>query len=413
MPSVFISYRREEAADMSGRIADLLDRRFGAGTAFRDVNAILAGSNFVMALQRGLDESRVVLVLIGPRWIHMQEPNGVRRIDSPNDFVRYEIGAALRAGKRVVPVLLDDAALPTAAELPPDLAALAEQAPIVLRNDPYFADDMAKAITAFGSAVAWAPSSVGVLSVAVAGMLAVTYFSVSAARASRLPHFGITDFLMFSAPNYALIFAIIRSARTRRWLWLSILLAAGLVALVGGLSPWPYTLYVINLPNLLLLFVFALLGPRQPYSSPQKQRPTHRGVFTMFWVALLVFNFAVRVTYSSKLPTAKLEGEVGLAAAWGVILVGNALGLLRAWQTRNWVWFIALAILFVPSFPLFLLGLISFFITVNIIGGALAALVTLLIIVAQIITLGIFSWWGPRALPARHPAAPVPVAVQQ
>lgn len=133
----------------------------------------------------------------------------------------------------------------------------------------------------------------------------------------------------------------------------------------------------------------------------------------MFWVALLVFNFAVRVTYSSKLPTAKLEGEVGLAAAWGVILVGNALGLLRAWQTRNWVWFIALAILFVPSFPLFLLGLISFFITVNIIGGALAALVTLLIIVAQIITLGIFSWWGPRALPARHPAAPVPVAVQQ
>ncbi len=82
MPSVFISYRREEAADMSGRIADFLDRRFGAGTTFRDVNAILAGSNFVMALQRGLDESRVVLVLIGPRWIHMQEPNGVRRLDA-------------------------------------------------------------------------------------------------------------------------------------------------------------------------------------------------------------------------------------------------------------------------------------------------------------------------------------------
>ena len=68
MPSVFISYRREEAADMSGRIADFLDRRFGAGTVFRDVNAILAGSNFVMALQRGRDESRVVLVLSGPRW---------------------------------------------------------------------------------------------------------------------------------------------------------------------------------------------------------------------------------------------------------------------------------------------------------------------------------------------------------
>jgi TIR domain len=411
MPRVFISYRREEAADMSGRIADFLDRRFGAGTAFRDVNAILAGSNFVMALQRGLDESRVVLVLIGPRWIHLQEPNGVRRIDSPNDFVRYEIGAALRAGKLVVPVLLDDATQPTAAELPPDLAALAEQTPIVLRNDPYFADDMAKAITTFRGAVAWAPSSVGVLSVAVAGMLALTYFSVSTARATRLPHFAITDFLMFIAPNLALMFAIIRSARTRRWLWLSILLAAGLAALVGGLSSWPFTLYVINLPNLLLLFVFALIGPRQPYSSPQKQRPTHRGVFTTFWVAFLAFYFVLGVTYASKLPSAKIESEVGLEAAWGVILVGNALGLVRAWQTGKRGWFIALALLFIPSFSLFLINLISFFITVNF-GDALALFITLLI-VAQIVMMGIFSWWGPRALLARHPAAPVPVAVSQ
>jgi len=412
MPSVFISYRREEATDMSGRIADFLDRRFGAGTTFRDVNAILAGSNFVMALQRGLDESRVVLVLIGPRWIHIQEPNGMRRIDSPNDFVRYEIGAALRAGKLVVPVLLDGATRPTAAELPPDLAALAEQAPVVLRNDPFFADDMAKAITAFRRAVAWAPSSVGMLSVTVAGILALAYFSVSAAMASRLPHFGIADFLMFIVPNFALIFAIIRSARTRRWLWLSILLAAGLAALIGGLSSWPYTLYIINLPILLLLFVFALVGPRQPYRSPAKQRPTYRAVFTTFWVALLAFYFAVRVTYSPNgPPNAEIEGEVGLAAAWGVILVGNALGLVRAWQTRKWVWRVALSILFIPSFPLFLVSLISFFITVNI-ADALAAFITLLIL-AQIITMGIFSWWGPRALPAHHSAAPVPVAVQQ
>jgi hypothetical protein len=407
MPSVFISYRREEAADMSGRIADFLDRRFGAGTVFRDVNAILAGSNFVMALQRGLDESRVVLVLIGPRWIHLQEPNGGRRIDSPTDFVRYEIGAALRTGKLVIPVLLDGATQPTAAELPPDLATLADQTPVVIRNDPYFADDMAKAVTAFRRAVAWAPSSVGVLSVTVAGMLALAYFSVSTALATRLPHFGITDFLMFVAPNLALIFAIIRSARTRRWLWLSILLAAGLAALVGGLSPWPFTLYVINLPNLLLLFVFALFGPRQPYSSPGKQRPTHRGVYTTFWVALLAFYFAVAVTAaSSKVPTSKIEGEVGLAAAWGVILVGNALGLARAWQTRNWVWFTALATLFIPSFLLFLIGL---FVDV---GGAVAAFIGLLI-VAQIVTMGIFSWWGPRALPARHSAAPVPVAMER
>jgi hypothetical protein len=115
----------------------------------------------------------------------------------------------------------------------------------------------------------------------------------------------------------------------------------------------------------------------------------------------------LKVTANSpKIPTAKVEGEVGITAAWGVILVGTALGLVRAWQTRSWVWFTVLAILFVPVFPLFVISLF-----VNI-GGALAVFVTLLIF-AQIVAMGIFSWWGPRALPVRHPAAPVPAAVQQ
>jgi hypothetical protein len=135
-------------------------------------------------------------------------------------------------------------------------------------------------------------------------------------------------------------------------------------------------------------------------------------VFTTFWVALLAFYFAVRVTYSRNgPPNAVTEGELGLAAAWGVILIGNGLGLVRAWQTRKWVWLVALAILFIPSLPLFLVGLTSFFIDVPI-ADAVAAFITLLIL-AQIFTLGIFSWWGPRALSMRRPAAPVPVAVQQ
>src|SRR5258708_338212 len=71
MPQIFISYRREESADLSGRIGDYLERQFGSRAVFRDVNAILAGSNFVKALQRALDDARVMLVIIGPQWIHM------------------------------------------------------------------------------------------------------------------------------------------------------------------------------------------------------------------------------------------------------------------------------------------------------------------------------------------------------
>lgn len=414
MPRVFISYRREEAADMSGRIADFLDRRFGAGTVFRDVNAILAGSNFVKALQRGLDESSVVLVLIGLHWIHLREPNGMRRIDSPNDFVRYEVAAALRAGKLVIPILINGATLPTAAELPLDLAGLAERPPFVVRNDPYFADDMTNAIAAFRSAVAWAPSSVGVLSVAVAGVLALVYFVLRAARINSLPHYAIIDFLMFIAPNYALIFSIIRSARTQRWLWLSVMLAAGLAALLGAISGWPYTLYVINLPNLLLLLAFGLYGPRQPYRSPTRQRPTHRGVFTVFWVSLLAFAFALAVTgvadSRTDIPTARTEADVGFAVTWGLAIIGNIIGLPRAWQTRSWAWLIIQAALAIPSLVFAFLGFFTDVLNSEVWGAVIGLLFT-----GQIVVMGIFSWWGPRAQPAPHPAShpAAPVAVQQ
>jgi hypothetical protein len=413
MPRIFISYRREEAADMSGRIADFLDRRFGAGTVFRDVNAILAGSNYVMALQRGLDEASVVLVLIGPHWIHLREPNGMRRIDSPNDFVRYEIATALRTGKLVIPILINGATLPTAAELPPDLIGLADRTPYVVRNDPYFADDMAGAIAAFRSAVAWAPASVGALSVTAAGILALMYFIASAASAPHFPHFAINDFLMFVAPRYTLVFAIIRSARTRRWLWFSLLLVAALAILSEIFISWDLALYVINLPILLILLAFSLFGPRQPYANPTKRRPTHRGVFTVFWVSLLAYAFAIAVAGAladgSKIEaTAKIEAVIGLEVAWAIIIAGNALALPRAWQTRNWIWFSVLTVLLLPAIILFPLNAFT-----NLVDSWATPINGL--IIAQLIAVGVFSWWGPRALPAyrraSHPAASV--AAQQ
>jgi hypothetical protein len=187
MPSIFISYRREESPDLSGRIGDFLERQFGSRAVFRDVDAILAGSNFVKAIQRALDDARVMLVIIGPHWIHMREANGWRRIDLPTDFVHYEIATALRTGKLVVPILVDGASLPTAAELPPDIAALADATPVVVRNDPYFADDMAHAVATFRRTVAWQPASIGVLVAALGGLIGLAYFLLRAARMITYP----------------------------------------------------------------------------------------------------------------------------------------------------------------------------------------------------------------------------------
>src|SRR5262249_3876730 len=68
--------------------------------------------------------ARVVLAVIGTRWLAMTGPDGMRRIDDPADWIRRELVAAFAAGVRGVPVLTDDASMPAEVDLPPDLAAL-------------------------------------------------------------------------------------------------------------------------------------------------------------------------------------------------------------------------------------------------------------------------------------------------
>ena len=48
---IFISYRRDDAASDAGRLADHLQRRFGADRVFLDVEAIEPGTDFVEVLQ--------------------------------------------------------------------------------------------------------------------------------------------------------------------------------------------------------------------------------------------------------------------------------------------------------------------------------------------------------------------------
>jgi hypothetical protein len=66
----------------------------------------------------------VLLVLIGARWLTATDVNGRRHLDSPYDFVRLEIEAALARKVRIIPVLVDGAWMPHAEELPVSLAGL-------------------------------------------------------------------------------------------------------------------------------------------------------------------------------------------------------------------------------------------------------------------------------------------------
>jgi hypothetical protein len=120
---IFISYRREETAYPAGWLFDRLADRF-ARQVFKDVDSIELGDDFVEVITRAVGSCDVLLALIGDEWLTITDEDGRRRLDDPEDFVRLEIEAALTRNVRVIPILVDGARMPRAAELPPSLAKL-------------------------------------------------------------------------------------------------------------------------------------------------------------------------------------------------------------------------------------------------------------------------------------------------
>lgn len=128
MSGIFVSYRRIDSAGHTGRLVDDLGEQLVGQALFRDIEAIEAGEDFVQALERAVGACSAMLVVIGPTWAKVAGPDGQPRLHQSGDFVRMEIEAALARDVRVIPVLVSDAQMPTAADLP------ASMAPLLRRN---------------------------------------------------------------------------------------------------------------------------------------------------------------------------------------------------------------------------------------------------------------------------------------
>jgi hypothetical protein len=121
---IFISYRREDTSGESGRLKDKLEQVFGQENIFYDVETLEAGLNFDQSIAKALNESKVLLAMIGPHWLKVSDSNGIKRIQKPDDWVRKEIAEALKRNLRVIPVLVNGAEMPNSEELPDDLKEL-------------------------------------------------------------------------------------------------------------------------------------------------------------------------------------------------------------------------------------------------------------------------------------------------
>jgi hypothetical protein len=141
---IFISYRREDSPDISGRIYDSLVLRFGAKAIFKDVDSIPLGVDFKRYLEKQVEQCNVLLAVIGKSWL--KKRIGKRRLDNPSDFVRIEIASALRREIPVIPLMVNNARMPSEADLPEDLRGLVFRNSISIRPDPDFHNDMNRLI---------------------------------------------------------------------------------------------------------------------------------------------------------------------------------------------------------------------------------------------------------------------------
>jgi hypothetical protein len=115
---VFISYRRQEASGLAGRLYDRLAALLGDDQVFMDVDTIARGVDFAEAITQAVSSCEVLLAIIGPRWLSSTDEEGQRRLDGPDDIVRMEFAAALERDILVIPVLVEGAAMPRRQELP-------------------------------------------------------------------------------------------------------------------------------------------------------------------------------------------------------------------------------------------------------------------------------------------------------
>jgi TIR domain len=134
---IFVSYRRQESADLAGRLSDRLADRFGEDQVFIDVDTIELGVDFAEEISRAVAACQVLLAVIGPNWLTTTDERGRRRLDDPDDTVRLEIEAALARGVRVIPILVQGAVMPGRDDLPESLAGLARRNALIIRHDSF------------------------------------------------------------------------------------------------------------------------------------------------------------------------------------------------------------------------------------------------------------------------------------
>ena len=143
---IFICYRRDDAAYVTGHINDRLCETFGAESIFTDVDNIALGVDFRAILDEMVGQCQILLAVIGDDWLTAKNQDGEFRLQDPADFVRIEIESALQRNIPVIPLLVGGTKMPSKEELPDSLQDLAFRNGTPIRPAPDFHADIDRLI---------------------------------------------------------------------------------------------------------------------------------------------------------------------------------------------------------------------------------------------------------------------------
>ncbi len=79
---IFISYRRIDTNWAAVAMRQHFNRELPGARLFMDITDIEPGVDFRDAIRARVDRSKVVLAVIGPNWLTVQDHAGRRRLDN-------------------------------------------------------------------------------------------------------------------------------------------------------------------------------------------------------------------------------------------------------------------------------------------------------------------------------------------
>jgi TIR domain len=153
---IFISHRPEDSGAVADRLRDRLAEAFGADNVLMEVgDAPPHGEIFAQLpdtsateLAERVSGCGVLLAVIGPDWLGACDAGGVPLTGRRNDLVTAAIAAATARNIRIVPVLVDGAAMPPADALSDSLLPLAWREAFVFRDPQQDADRLVEMLRA-------------------------------------------------------------------------------------------------------------------------------------------------------------------------------------------------------------------------------------------------------------------------